>query len=319
MNRATIVALALLGTVSVSVLSAEAKSKVLQTIGTAGTANGQFHNACGIALDVAGNIWAVDSANNRVQEFSAGGQFIQAFGSYGSGYGELDTPGGIAVDQTGNVWVSDTRNNRIQEFSATGQFLQVVGDYGLGNGQFYRPSGIAVDAWGNIWVADLRNRVQEFTSGGQFLQSINSTAQNMYFNCPWGITFDSAGNVLVADSQGWRVQRFTTAGELLQSFGAGGGDGSDSGCSLAVDPSGNIWVSDRMHLFTDVYELSTDGVYEGSLLPGYFHNPQGLAADASWHLWVADGDRLVELSVPEPGTVSLLAFGGLALLRRRRK
>jgi tripartite motif-containing protein 71 len=72
----------------------------------------------GIAVDSSsGNVYVVDTANNRIKKFSSNGTFITEWGRYGTGNGSLNSPRGIALDQAGNVYVADTGNNRIQVFS----------------------------------------------------------------------------------------------------------------------------------------------------------------------------------------------------------
>jgi hypothetical protein len=54
---------------------------VVGFFGESGTAGGSFNLPSGVAVnDASGNVYVVDSGNNRVQEFSAGGVFIRAWG-----------------------------------------------------------------------------------------------------------------------------------------------------------------------------------------------------------------------------------------------
>jgi hypothetical protein len=124
-----------------------------------GSKGGQFSTPRGVAVNVngsggaaAGDLYVVDSSNNRIQRFSASGAFISAWGkdvdsaggtdfevctvaanckaastSTGLG-GELNSPQGIAVNQTtGDVYVTEQNNRRVQVFSATGAPLRAFG------------------------------------------------------------------------------------------------------------------------------------------------------------------------------------------------
>ena len=64
----------------------------------------------GIAVDSAGNIYVVDSGNNRVQKFDSNGNFLLKWGSLGSADGQFATPLGIAVNSAGKVYVVDAEN-----------------------------------------------------------------------------------------------------------------------------------------------------------------------------------------------------------------
>jgi len=131
------------------------------------------------AFDTSGDLWVVDSANNRVLEFKtplttgmAASLVIGQpdFTSSGSANpptaGSLNFPlGGITFDGTGNLWIGDTSNNRILEFKptfSTGMNASMV----LGQATFITavatstqsglssPFGVGFDTSGNLWAAD---------------------------------------------------------------------------------------------------------------------------------------------------------------------
>lgn len=88
-----------------------------------GRGAGYFEGPTDLAVDNRnGDIYVVDSGNNRVQRFNRDGQFMSEFGGMGSGNGQFNSPTGIAVDRDGYVYVSDTNNNRIQKFAPSRMF-----------------------------------------------------------------------------------------------------------------------------------------------------------------------------------------------------
>jgi hypothetical protein len=108
------------------------------------------------------------------------------------GFEHPENVGGGAAG--GNVYVADRANQRIQELSATGEFVAMFGknvnkdgsnlctkaeesecQRGEASGSaeaFYGPRGIAVDPSGGIVYVLDENRVDEYTSAGQFLLMI---------------------------------------------------------------------------------------------------------------------------------------------------
>jgi DNA-binding beta-propeller fold protein YncE len=88
-----------------------------KTWGSAGNGKGQFEHPSGVAVDQSGNVYVVDSGNNRIQKSDSNGNFITMWGSGGSDKGEFNHPYGIAVDPSGTIYVTDLGNSRIELFS----------------------------------------------------------------------------------------------------------------------------------------------------------------------------------------------------------
>ncbi len=91
------------------------KGIFLQTIGSAGTADGQFSSPKGITLNALGYVFVADSNNHRIQIFDKNGIFIGKWGSFGSEAGQFNKPWAITVNQTGHIYVFDY-NYRVQVF-----------------------------------------------------------------------------------------------------------------------------------------------------------------------------------------------------------
>ena len=87
-----------------------------------GSANGQLNAPLGIAADNSGNIYVVDTQNNRIEKFDSSGAYLTQWGglSVGTGNGQFNSPAALAVDNAGNVYVVDTGNIRIQKFDSSG-------------------------------------------------------------------------------------------------------------------------------------------------------------------------------------------------------
>ncbi len=145
--------------------------------GSEGTTNGKFKagfdgaggGGMWDALTSSGDLWVTDPGNNRVQEFSASGEYLAQFGSAGTGNGQFKDPQGIAIDAEGHIFIVDKGNSRVQEFSSAGEYIRQFGSAGSENGQLKEPEGIAVTPEGNIEVVDTgNNRIQQFSATGEY-------------------------------------------------------------------------------------------------------------------------------------------------------
>ncbi len=129
--------------------------------GKTGNGNGQFHEPWDVACDSTGKVYVADASNNRIQVFTAGGEFLMVF--RGEGRGKLSFPVAVAVDTSGLIYVSESDNNRVSIFSPVGEYQASFGTIGTGLGQFRRPRGLAIDSSGIVYVCDLaNNRIQMF-------------------------------------------------------------------------------------------------------------------------------------------------------------
>jgi streptogramin lyase len=78
---------------------------------------GYFNNPTDLAIDSRnGDIYVVDTGNNRVQRFNSEGNFLSEFGQFGSQNGCFNAPWGITIDNQGFVYIADSKNARVQKF-----------------------------------------------------------------------------------------------------------------------------------------------------------------------------------------------------------
>ena len=78
-----------------------------------GPFRGWFATVTALAVDKAGNVFAADFYNNRIQKFSLAGTFLTAFGEQGSGPGQMSHVTAVAVAGDGTVYATDFGNNRV--------------------------------------------------------------------------------------------------------------------------------------------------------------------------------------------------------------
>lgn len=259
----------------------------------------------GITQDASGNLWVVDTNNNRVQKFTSAGTYSAKYGTSGTGNGNFAAPLGIAFNSAGSfVWVTDTGNNRVEEFNSSGTYQSQFGAAGTGGGDFESPTGIAVDSSGNIWVVDTGNdRIEEFNSAGSYASQFGSLGSSAgLFNNPVGIAIDSSSNLWIADTGNNQIQKCTTGGSCTVYGSAGTGSGQFSApWGIATDNTNNyVWVSDAGNSRVQRFDLS--GSYLGQAGSsgtgnGNFNGPAGITVvnTGGTFIWVVDtGNSRVE-------------------------
>jgi len=292
--------------------------------GVNGTSDGQFNTPHGIAIAPDGTLYIADTNNNRIQHFSADGQFLNAWGSFGdstagdSPYGTFNQPWAVAVSPDGEfVYVADTWNHRIQKFTASGLPLimwgtplydpTTDGPFGI-----WGPRGIAVDARGRVFVADTGNkRILIYDADGNFVLQIGSEGLSIgQFEEPVGLAFDPRGYLYVADTWNQRVQVFAPSEDgssyspFLQWDVSGWyGESLDNKPYLAVDNQGHLFVTDPEAY--RVLEFTTNGEFirtwgEYGIGAENFGLVAAIAVDVEGHVWVSDpaNNRLMRFTMP---------------------
>lgn len=253
----------------------------LMSWGSAGTAPGQFDIPVGVAVAPDGDLYTVETQNNRVQHFTPYGGFVSMWGEYGHGPGQLYWPAGIAVDEAGFVWVTDPGNHRVVKYTADGALVASLPSDWV--------TGIAA-GFGRVYACEQESHlVRVWTSAGAALPSILLPGSS----APDGAALDAAGNLFVVDAGTKHVWKLSPAGGLLADWGSyGTGEGQfDYPVRAATDPDGNLYVVD--HTTHRVEVFTNNGVFLGQWGsvgsgPGQFLNPIGIAVDRDGSVYVCD-------------------------------
>jgi sugar lactone lactonase YvrE len=282
-------------------------------VGSSGAGSAELSRPGDVAVGAEGDLWVVDTGNNRLEHFGSSGEYLGQFGVSGSGEGQLDGPSSVALDGSGHLWVADTANNRVEEFDAAGEHMSTVGAEGSGTGELHGPEGIAIDGNGHIWVSDTeRGRLVVFDASGSYLEAVGAEGTGSgQLKTPRGIAVDSTGGVWVADAGNDKVVEFDEEGSYVRQFGSSGSEAGrlDRPSGIAVEQSGNILVGDvgnsRVEEFTStgsfLGEFGSNGSSVDQLSP---EAPMGIAVSpAGDDVWIADAgndriDRWTPASAP---------------------
>ena len=257
----------------------------------------------------------------------------------------FNQPQGIAVDAAGNVYVSDTGNETIRKISPAGAVTTLAGsagNYGTNDGTgsaalFWEPQGLALDGAANIYLADSLNAtirkvtpagvVTTLAGGAGNFGSADGTGATAHFWQPQSVAVDASTNVYVADSANGTIRKIvpgTAVTTLAGSASTGSGDGAGSNARFfwpagaAIDNNGNSYVADTenstIRTINPAGVVSTlagvagiSGTNDGSGSNARFYGPQGVAADTSGNVYVADTANHTIRKISSGRVVSTLA------------
>ena len=202
------------------------------------------------------------------------------------------------------IYITENFNHCISIWDKDGNHVKNIGHKGQKPGQILSPTGIAVDKEGHIYVADGREngRIQKLSKTGHLL------AIYVELHEPHGVTLNAAEDkVYVCDYSNRRIVVFDTELKCIEMFGElscplGQGfpaeetGNLESPHSLAIDGSGNMYVTDTLSRHIHVY--SKDGTHLRSISHPHDDEeefaPTGIAIEDQ-HIFVADrgGNQVV--------------------------
>jgi hypothetical protein len=314
------------------------------TFGSPGSGPGELDRPLGIAVNsstdamtepAAGDVYVVDSANDRVERFSSTGVYLGQFDGGGTyevvegGVAKVETepleppvplsePLEIAVDNSGDpvtdpsagdVYVVDKGHDVIDKFSAVGVYLGQLTGAGTPGGPFSKGGvvtgrsieGVAVDPDGVVWVTTHEGSIYNFSNGLENHYSGERTTK--FGGIELGLGVDSEDNLYL--NTGRRFAKVNSSGEiLLNPFG-----GDEDPFAVAVDAKGGEVYLDNLE---SVEAFSLEGApIEGSGVGAPF--PSFGAGDMSESVGVAvdEGDGDVYVTNRSADTVSM--FEGVPL------
>ncbi len=181
--------------------------------GIAGHGPGEFNFVTDVVQDSHGNYYVGEYGEfDRIQKFTASGEFVMQWGSHGIEPGQFSRPQSLAVDRQDRVWVADACNHRIQVFEVSGDQARLVkmwGQPGSQPGQLSYPYGLVLDDQQHVYVSEFGNhRVQKFTRDGESLGCWGRPGRGVgELSRPWGLALDSQNRVHTLDTYNHRVQR----------------------------------------------------------------------------------------------------------------
>jgi sugar lactone lactonase YvrE len=283
-----------------------ASSGVVRRYDTAGTllltiGSGQLTSPQGLAMQSDGTLYVADTGDGRVVRYgtpsketswaatgvtgltTSGGSIVAARGAstvatYGTG-GAAGTSWasngarGVTPDGSGNLWVSSMADGVVREYDGSNNLLTTVGTTQLSS-----PRGVSFGG-GKLFVADTGNdRIVRYLTDGTLDLSWPATGvRDVLVN---------SGTVWATD--GSNVKTYTTDGVAGPSWASAGATG------IAIDGSGNVWVSSSSGA---VREYTIGGTLLMTLGSGQLSAPVGITF-ASNKLFVADtgNDRIVRYS-----------------------
>ena len=272
------------------------------------------------------------------------GDGVDGFGGDGGSAlnASLSRPASPVVDSAGNVYFVDYLNVRIRRIDAATGIITTVagngvagysGDGGPATQAALVADGIALDGDGNLYFTDpYTNRVRRVSLHTGLISTAAGDGQFGYggdggpaiqarFAIPASISFDIAGNLLIADLFNGRVRRVDPRSGLIDTV-AGGPDNAAIGdglparkvrlsegysgginvvAGLAVDGAGDLYFVDRYdarvrkvdHLTGTVNTVAGTGAtgYNGDQRPAQtasLFGPVGIAVDGAGNLYIAD-------------------------------
>lgn len=247
-------------------------------LGDGGNATSAILNyPTGVAVDMIGNVYI--SELYRIRKVDNNGIITTIAGTGTAGYSgdnglainaNIQQPDGVAIDDTGNVYFADRNNHRIRKINTLGIISTIAGTGNPGysgdgggaiNAELSGPSGLTFDASHNLFMTDnFRIRFVDVSGNINTYAGTNTIgfsgdggpAINAELSNPWGIAFDTQGNLYIADNSNNRIRKVNTAGTISTYAGNGiAGFSGDGGIATNAQFSSAIAIT--TNAFNDLF------------------------------------------------------------------
>jgi DNA-binding beta-propeller fold protein YncE len=284
---------------------------ILQEWGGQGGGGGLFNYPTGIAVDDNGYVYVTDTLNNRIQKFTAEGEFVIMWGEEGNAAGQFRSCIDVDVDSEGYVYVAGGNSIYAQKFTSEGGF---VTRWNANGGR-----GIAVGDNGLVYITS-GTSVRVFDTDGEFIEQWgNEGSGDGEFTEASGIDIDDE-YIYVAelDRDGnHRVQKFTLSGDFVSKWNL-----PEPCCSwwplivgISVDPDGNVCVSNPYESTITKYDPNGNVMEMINAAGDGFEEvgqPQGICHDNDGNIYLSDrGNYRVKKLDEDFDTITTWgAFGG---------
>lgn len=188
----------------------------VNTNGIIATVTSAVWNASGLSMDGSGRLYIAQYQNAIVSRLDSGGALTTVAGPGSPAF--LKNPSDVRLDATGNLYITDSGSHRVRKVDTHGIITTVAGNGQAGysgdgspatNASLYFPQTLTMDAQGNLFIADSYNhRVREVDTNGIITTVAGNgtsedtgdggAATDAGVSYPWGIAFNSAGNLFVS-------------------------------------------------------------------------------------------------------------------------
>jgi sugar lactone lactonase YvrE len=293
----------------------------------------RFNLTHNVAVDRDGNLFLLDSGNERVRKIDARGVVTTFAGSAltAPGSPDLFPPGGYAGD--GGPAIGALFNDPL-DLIADGRGGLYVADSANGAVRRIAPDGTITTVAG---APAFQVASPDLGDGGPAIQA--------RIGFPQGVAVDGEGNLYISDGEHDCVRKVTpegiistVAGNGVRGFGGDGGPAIDAELrtpvGLATDRDGNLYIADsgnqrirkadRQGTITTVAGSGTEEVASGPttrIAEGFSGDggpatqarlaaPVSVAVDSAGTLYIADGDNYRVRKVTPDGTISTIAGSG---------
>jgi len=214
----------------------------ITTYGSYGSGNGEFDIASDVYVNQTnGNIFVLETNNNRIQVLSSTGSYLYQFGN------GLYFPSKMDVDETTKLmYITDTHNNKIQVYSTTGTYK-----FSFSNNTPL-PFGIAV--YGNsvlvsvvTYVAATANfSFQIFDVNGTFVATIDNpyyaNSINSVVNNDIEINKANGATYIMSNYNDLFLYSINTSSFTLTPTGFASSYQGSFGSAIAIAPGGGLWI-----------------------------------------------------------------------------
>jgi sugar lactone lactonase YvrE len=239
-----------------------------------------------LAVDSLGNVFFVDTLYAKIIKVINSTGYVSIYSGFDSSIPQgnvngnssvalLNYPAGLTIGDNGTIYV--LQNSGIKKIDKNGILAPFAGD-----STFTGSNSMVIGADNSLYFADtLRSVIKKVTPDGMVSTFAGSTtsgnvdggAAQARFSFPFGVAFDSKGNLFVADYFNMKIRKITPDGIVSTFAGSGlwqSSDGQGVSASLLgpqaidIDKDDNIYVAESSNLIRKITPSGYVSTFAGS-------------------------------------------------------